>query len=964
MAKLAYPVQLLLTGVSYYAAGWASLRAFAFVNTSASPVWPPTGIAIGVLLLGGYRFWPAIFAGAVGFNFATSGDVSSSLVIGAGNTLEAMMGAWIAKQFCGGKRAFSKAPRTLTYGFGMLIPTAFAASVGVLALLTFGLAPPEAGQEIWLTWWLGDFAGALVVAPLIVLWRKPRLDRESGLLYGATALFGAAAFLWLPPETILALPLLIAWASLRQGPREMAAVTGIIAAFAVFGTLQGHGIFTGGHANQSLLELQVFLAFFSMMTLVLAAGSIERRASGANIRRIPFTLLAIVPLLFSVMLAHTIVRPSYDFNQETAEEEHISGVVNNWVDALEQNQARLESTAAFIHANPDLTREEFHHYVDQSKWIDLHGGIQAIGFNRYVTNETLAEFQAHLDNDPSLEGLGYPRIEATPGVVIDYLSPIAGNEAAFGFDISSEPTRNAAIQTAIETGEVSVTAPLVLVQEQEGAKSTLNMMPVYTGNPANAEERREQFYGVVVSVHRGVDMAAHIQFDGAIEDLEADIFLVGGEHENGLHQDFTYAGREYRVHADRPDPDPLAIWAPTFVLASGGLLSIAAAMAVYAYDSTTRRAHEEAGRMTARLQEAQNIEKIGAWEWDIPNDEVIWSPMLYEVFGQNPDTFKADFDGYVACLHPEDREQIQGIIYQAFETGEPFSTDHRVVWPDGTVRWVHGQGEVEAGPKGPIRMRGTAQDVTERIEAEEAKRHAATQEQELSNLRRVDQFKTQFLNTAAHELRTPLSPILMQLHVLKKEAEDHPVGEKLDILDRNIRRLSELINDFLTSSQFQAGRLAINPETASLRALVGEAVESFQPTAKGKGIALNHSHEGSADFNMDAARIQQVLYNLLSNALKFTEEGTINVQTKVDAHKARIMVTDTGRGMQPEDLDKLFTPFTQVHNPMTLTERGSGLGLYICKAIVEGHEGKITAESKGLGEGSTFTIILPAPPEG
>lgn len=276
--------------VVYFAAGKLGLT-LAFLNASATPVWPPTGIALAALLLLGLRVWPAIFVGAFFVNLTTAGGVVSSLGIAGGNVLEALVGAWLVQRFAGGRHAFDR-PRNV-FKFTLLAAlgaTMVSASIGVATLALSGLARPGDDATIWLTWWLGDATGAMVIAPAVLLWyTRPappwavRRSLEAAALLVLLLGVGGLVFGGLLPTVnrnypleFLLLPLLL-WAAFRFGQREAAAACVILAAVAVAGTRAGLGPFQEVSRNESLLLLQAFLGVVSITTTALAAVVAERR---------------------------------------------------------------------------------------------------------------------------------------------------------------------------------------------------------------------------------------------------------------------------------------------------------------------------------------------------------------------------------------------------------------------------------------------------------------------------------------------------------------------------------------------------------------------------------------------------------------------------------------------------------------------------------------------------------------
>jgi PAS domain S-box-containing protein len=275
----------------YVLAGKLSLS-LAFVHASASAVWPPTGIALAALLILGDRAWPAIFAGAFVVNVTTAGSVATSLGIASGNTLEGLLGAYLVNRFACGARAFERAPDAFKFaGLAAGLSTMVSATMGVGSLAVGGYARWAEFGSIWTTWWLGDAVGALIVAPVVVLWvRNPRPDvlgrqplEAAGLLI-ATIVVGlmvfadGLAFLGLralPLTFLCAAPLV--WAKFRFRPREAATVTAVLSGIAIWGTLRGAGPFVAATESESLLLLQVFMGTVSMMIMPAAAVVEERR---------------------------------------------------------------------------------------------------------------------------------------------------------------------------------------------------------------------------------------------------------------------------------------------------------------------------------------------------------------------------------------------------------------------------------------------------------------------------------------------------------------------------------------------------------------------------------------------------------------------------------------------------------------------------------------------------------------
>jgi signal transduction histidine kinase len=275
---------------TYSAAGKLGLTLFALKNMSASPVWPPTGIALAALLVLGLRVWPAIFVGAFLVNDTTTGHWQSSLAIAVGNTLEGVFGVLLVRRFARGRRAFERPQDVFKYVLlAGLVATMVSPTIGATSL---ALAGPELLQwsdygGFWLTWWLGDAGGALVLAPPLVLWcTRPVIarPRETAALLAAALLVGMLVLSSPLPLAFLCLPVVV-WAGFRFGPREAATAVLVLSVFAILGTLSGTGSLAVATAHESLLVLQAFLGVVVVTSLSLAAVVAEWRRAKQELQQ-------------------------------------------------------------------------------------------------------------------------------------------------------------------------------------------------------------------------------------------------------------------------------------------------------------------------------------------------------------------------------------------------------------------------------------------------------------------------------------------------------------------------------------------------------------------------------------------------------------------------------------------------------------------------------------------------------
>jgi len=282
----------LVLATVYALAGKLGL-ALAFVNPSATPVWPPTGIALAAILIFGPRASPGIFVGAFFVNETTSGSLATSLAIAAGNTLEAVVGAYLVNRFAAGRSALNRGKTLALFVLIAASVSTVSATVGVTALSLAGFAAwPEYGR-IWLTWWLGDAVGAVVVAPALLLWAThPRVTwTRSQLIELALVLFSLIGVGWAVfvafdyPIGFLTLPVCI-WAAFRFGQREAATATCVLSVLATWATVHGHGSFAATQpANAALLELQLFMAVTTIAGVAIGGAVMGRQEAEGALRR-------------------------------------------------------------------------------------------------------------------------------------------------------------------------------------------------------------------------------------------------------------------------------------------------------------------------------------------------------------------------------------------------------------------------------------------------------------------------------------------------------------------------------------------------------------------------------------------------------------------------------------------------------------------------------------------------------
>ncbi len=284
--------------------------------------------------------------------------------------------------------------------------------------------------------------------------------------------------------------------------------------------------------------------------------------------------------------------------------------------------------------------------------------------------------------------------------------------------------------------------------------------------------------------------------------------------------------------------------------------------------------------------------------------------------------------------------------------------------------WIKRAGETRrvAVQGRPIMFKGehvrvaAVRDITPQYEAEHARALAHERQLEIDRLQEIHDFRTQFINTAAHELNTPLTPIKLQFAVLKDNWQGPP--RSLALMERNMGRLAMLVQDMLDVARLQSGQIRILAGDVDIVEELKDTVASFEATANAQGVSLHLDVPEHLPCHVDPARVGQIATNLVSNALKFTRRGG-HVSMRAAAHDrgVRLEVEDDGTGIDPDHVIRLFQPFGQIHKDPQVP--GTGLGLYICKPLAEAMGGSIGVEGRGEESGAKFWVELPLrAPEG
>jgi PAS domain S-box-containing protein len=621
---------------------------------------------------------------------------------------------------------------------------------------------------------------------------------------------------------------------------------------------------------------------------------------------------------------------------------------------------------------PTVSQEEFSRFVATS--LSRHPGIRGLSWDPRVEAADRARFEAEagvpiIQVDP--QGRRVPAEPRAEYVVVRFIEPVADRKA-MGFDVASEPMRRGAVTNARDTGEIAATGPIRLIVDGAEQLSILLFAPVYgTGTvPTTVEERRRQIRGYATGAFRLEDLV-----ETAIRDLPQDDVTVAlfenrasaaperlysdarwtfqrDEAAGGLgwRDRFVFGGRhwEVRVAATHAFRERYRSWSSWLILLGGLLFTGLLGAFLYVVTSRTVKAEELMVRRTADAQvseartrdilehmlggmltfnEQSQIESVN------PAAERMVGYREEELIGQSVAVLLAeapadDPEPFLRQLH----QKAIGRVTEAWgrrKNGEVFCTEAAFF--------------EFAAPEG---------------------RRFACNFQDISERREVDRLKSEFVSTVSHELRTPLTSIRGSLGLLAAGVlGDLPpqVRDLLRLAERNVVRLTALINDILDFERLDSGGLEIQSTDVGLQPLFEQSLESVRPVADEQQIALISSPT-ELRVRADGARIVQLLVNLVSNAIKFSPPGReirVWAEEEEDDAWVRTFVKDRGQGIPASYHQRIFERFVHVETADKRDKGGTGLGLAICKAIVEQHGGRIGVDSEP-GMGSTFWFDLPS----
>jgi PAS domain S-box-containing protein len=399
------------------------------------------------------------------------------------------------------------------------------------------------------------------------------------------------------------------------------------------------------------------------------------------------------------------------------------------------------------------------------------------------------------------------------------------------------------------------------------------------------------------------------------------------------------------------------------VLMGGATLDSPTRVIAFLLDVTERRRTQDALRhREQQLRLALDVARMGTWDRNLITGEVEWSENLELIHGLPPGSEGMTLESFAERVHSDDAERVRIVLEQAIADASDFEAEFRVQPPGGETLWLASRGRVFRNASGlPARMVGVAIDITGRKQAEEDLK-AAKDAADAAN-----EAKNEFLAVLSHELRTPLTPVLAAVSaMIEDDSTPNDFRPILQMVRRNVELEARLIDDLLDITRISRGKLQLETQVIDAHELIYQALDICMGDLLAKALhrkltltALRH-HVAA-----DPARLQQVFWNLIKNAVKFTPAGgLLTIRSENIGDTLIVEVTDSGLGIEADALPRIFNAFEQGESAITRRFGGLGLGLAISRSVVDVLGGKLSASSEGRDRGSTFRIELPlAEPE-
>ncbi len=741
---------------AYFGIAHLSLT-LATLNKTVSPVWPATGVAIGLIIIFGMRFLPAVFLGAFVANYFTKIPIPCLFAIAGGNTLEIFTASVLVKNLSARKDKFGPFITTFSVFIGSVAGGAISATVGISALIYFDQANLSMFTQLWPTWFLANSLGGIIIFPLLMVFYKhfiiEPINHSTSWLTFLSLLVIGLILSWLlfilpngAPFLFLVFPYLMLCVE-KSGDKGVTLATVLLAICGIISIKLGHGVFLHGTSNSNFVNLQFFLVSIGLCSLILS-----------DLKRIGSLKRPSIVLMISWFIAGSLFF-IYNYKSNSESEKHFNSLVESVEPLLDARIdlyfSALQNGIGLFAASESVSREEWSKFINQSDFFRNLPGLKWLGVVYPVPKNKLPEFIAQQKksrsdfNYHSLKNLSAADIKKSKSLetafIVTYLEPLRNNEASLGLDIAGETHRRETAQQAADAGKPFLTRRILLRSMKYPTWAFVAFYPIYKDGkiPPTVKERRANLIGWTYGPISVDDFFGSVFSKGTLNELSYSVFDTSdSEVPVSISPNFdqltskiakktiTLENRKFTFYFKRSSAfssgeEDFTSWAGALT----SIISILLGTFIVSLLSTRSSALALAAKKNEELKSSEELLKFAlegsgdsVWDWDIKKG-VKFSPLLQKMLGFSADarTF-VNFDEWKTQIHPDDLERAVRELTTGLAENIEYRSEYRLRCKNGTYKWFLSRGKVAAidNDRKPLRMVGTISDITKRKKFDEA----------------------------------------------------------------------------------------------------------------------------------------------------------------------------------------------------------------------------------------------------